>query len=595
VTEGDRSSDRWGLAGGAAAVTAAAVVYTVLAWSLPDRAGPAQAACFAAAACWLVFALAGVEVGRPRWREKAGAWAATAAVLLMAFAVRHWMLGMLPPADRSGFEELQMGSDGWRLLTSGHLPMEFRFTKAVAALGLWWGGPTLAALRLPFQLLGYVRLVLTFAVLRALGVGRAASGFLVLALAASRWAVISSGSAYEDFSATALLLLLILALAKLDLARANARAWAVFAGALAGMLMFENSSFRFGVLLAGAWVVWAVVRAPGGARAHWAPAALFAVAFVLVALPMLVDIAHNGGRSIFFEAIVRYRHERRGVLPGAMLSSLWKSLRMIAGRPVGISFFLAPEAGYAVQPLTGVLLVGGAVSGLVRPRRPFVRALVLAALAATVACAATTDFFGASRLAPVITVLFLTGGVLLQDVGRAVHSLAGWLGVAVRLPWSAERFAAATATLFYAVLAAVMVSAGIGQVRSMASNVDVRNEYLNNQYLTAAHIARVAAPGARVVVVTPGLMRDWTARGIARWLYSGRRLDVRAAARLPLPGEVAPGTVVVLAAEGRPLRPQEVGELERLARATGSAGSLSWVREAGDRTVLGSVCVRCGG
>ncbi len=595
MTVADRNPARLALLSASTVVSVGAVVYTALAWSLPDRALPAQVACFAATACWLALALGGCRIVWPRWREDGAAWAATAAVLIAALAVRHAMLGILPPADRSGFEELQMGSDAWRLLTTGHLPMEFRFTKTFAALGLWWGGPTLAALRLPFRLLGYARLILTFAVLRELSVGRAASGFLVLILAASRWSVISSGSAYEDFSATVFLLLLILALARLDLGRASAGAWAAAAGALAGILMFENSSFRFAIVLAGAWVAWLVVRSPGGPKAHWRPAALFTGAFALVALPMLVDIAHNGGHSLFFEAIVRYRNGRHGLLPSAMLPGLWKSLRMIAGFPVGISFFLAPEAGHAVQPAMGLLLVGGAVWGLVRPGRPFVRALVLAALGAIVVCAATTDFFMASHYAPVVKILFLTAGVLLQDIGHAVRVIAGRLGAAARLPWPSEKLAAATAIVLYAGIAAVFVSTSIGRVRTMAANVDVHNEYLNNQYLTAAHIARVAAPGARVIVITPGLMRDWTWRGIARWLYAGKHLDVTASRRLPAPGDVAAGTLVVLAAENRPLTAEEIAALERLARATGSIGSLSWVREGGDRTVLGSVCVRCGG
>ncbi len=519
---------------------------------------------------------------------------ATIAVLAAAFFVRHWMLGVLPPPDRCGFEELQMGSDGYRLLLTGHLPLEFRFTKALAAAGLWWGGPTLPALRLPFQLVGYARLVLTFLVLRLLGVGRAPSGFLTLVIAASRWSVITSGSAYEDFSATAVLLLLMFCLGKLDLQRASAGAWAAAAGGLAGILMFENSSFRFAILLAVGWVAWVALKAPSGPRAHWRPLALFAGAFVLVALPMLIDIVHRGGSSVFFEAIVRYRYGRHSLLPSALAENLWKSLRTLAGFPVRISFFLAPESGHAVQPLKGLLLLGGAVTGLLRAGRPFVRALVLAALGAVVACAATTDFFEASRLAPVFSILFLTGGVLLQDLGswlsRAVRRFTAGLQ---RTPLGSEALAEVAAALFYAALAAVLVHSSVGRVDAMAADVDVRNEYLNNQYLTAAYLARTARPGSRVIVVTPGQMRDWSASDIAHWLFAGRRLDVTAAPVLPSPETVAPGTLVVLAAEGRPLDEREVGQLGDLARASRSPDSLSFLTEPEDRKVLGSVCVGC--
>jgi hypothetical protein len=129
------------LVASAAIVSAIAFVYTANTWGVTGRSLPAQLWCLAAAAAWFVVA------GRSTWREwswrrpELVALLATIAVLAAAFVVRHWMLGVLPPPDRCGFEELQMGSDGYRLLLTGHLPLEFRFTKALAAAGLWWGGP----------------------------------------------------------------------------------------------------------------------------------------------------------------------------------------------------------------------------------------------------------------------------------------------------------------------------------------------------------------------------------------------------------------------------------------------------------------------
>jgi hypothetical protein len=578
----------------AAITSAVAVVYTAHAWDVAQRSMPAQLWCLAATGLWLAV---GIRDAWPGWRWRrpdAVALAVTIAVLTAAFLVRHWMLGVLPLPDRSGFEELQMGSDGYRLLTTGQLPLEFRFTKAMAAAGLWWGGPTLSALRLPFQLLGYARLVVTFMVLRLLGVGRAPSGFLTLVVAASRWSVISSGSAYEDFSATAVLLLLIFCLGKLDLERASAGAWAAAAGGLAGVLMFENSSFRFAILLAVGWVAWLALRSPSGVRAHWQPLALFGGALTLVSLPMLVDIAHNRWASIFFEAIIRYREGRAGLLPNEMGASLWRSLKTLAGFPVRIDLCLAPDFGHAVQPVIGLLSVGGALSGLVRAGRPFVRALVLAVLGAVVVCVATTDFFMASRLAPVVTILLLTGGILFQDIGSALRWAVRRVTAGLRpTALGSAALASTVAVVFYAGLAATLVADSVRRVESMAADLNVRNEYLNNQYLTAATIARTARPGSRVIVVTPGQMRDWTDRDIANWLYAGRGLVVTAAPVLPSPEEVSPGTLVVLAAEGRPLDDGEVGQLSALGAATGSAGSVSFLTEPGDRKLVGSVCVRC--
>ncbi len=576
----------------AAIVTTVAVAYAANSWNVAENSLPAQGWCLGAAAMWVIVAAQGAW--RPWKRSSLTPLVATLVVLAVAVAVRHWMMRFLPPAGRSGFEELEMGSDGYGVLSTGILPLEFRFTKVLAAVGLWFGGPTLSALRLPFQLLGYVRLIVIFMTLRLLGVGRAASGFLALVIAASRWSVITSGSAYEDFSATVFLLFLIFCLGKLDLRRASAGAWAAAAGGLAGVLMFENSSFRFAIPFAAAWVAWLIVRSRSGVREHWRSLALFAGAFALVALPMLVDIAHNGWASIFFEAIVRYRNGRPGLLPNEMGASLWKSFRTLAGFPVRIDLCLAPDFGHAVQPVIGLLMVGGAVSGLVRAGRPFVRALVLAALGAVVVCVATTDFFMASRLAPIVTILFLTGGILLQDFGSALRWAVRRLTAGLQHPsLSSATLASVVAMVFYAGLTGGLVEDSVRRVEAMATDVNVRNEYLNNQYLTAAYIARVARPGSRFIVVTPGQLRDWSDRDIAWWVYARQRPQVSAAPVIPSPAAVAPGTVVVVAAEGRPLDDREVAQLTDFARAAGSAGSLSFLTEPPGRKILGSVCVRC--
>ena len=257
-------------------------------------------------------------------------------------------------------------------------------------------------------------------------------------------------------------------------------------------------------------MAWLALTSPSGVRAHWRPLALFAGALTLVALPMLVDIAHRGGGSIFFEAIVRYRNGRHGLLPSALAESLWKSLRTLAGFPVRISFFLAPDSGHAVQPLKGLLLLGGALPGFcARVGRSCARWCSRRS-ARVVVCAATTDFFEASRLAPVFSILFLTGGVLLQDLGSGVSRAVRRFTAGRRAPADREALAGVAAALFYAALAAVLVHSSIGRVKAMAADVDVRNEYLNNQYLTAAYLARTARPGSRVIVVTPGQMRDWS-------------------------------------------------------------------------------------
>ncbi len=108
------------LVASAALVSAVAVVYPPGARGVTHRSLPAQLWCLAATALWLAVGIRGAWPGW-RWRRpEVVPLVATIAVLAAAFVVRPWMLGILPLPDRSGFEELQMGSDG--LPAADHRP-----------------------------------------------------------------------------------------------------------------------------------------------------------------------------------------------------------------------------------------------------------------------------------------------------------------------------------------------------------------------------------------------------------------------------------------------------------------------------------------
>lgn len=582
------------IAAAAAVATAAAVSVTLFRWGNAETYLLGQTWCLAAAALWIAAARPGPRAGRVRIRDRVPSMLVALAILAVTCLVRWWLLGMLPPPDRTGFEELQMGSDGYRVLTSGILPLEFRFSKALSALGLLWGGENIRALRLPFQLMGYGRLVVLYLCLRALRVGRHPSAFVTVSAGTVRWFVITGGMAYEDFSPMFAMQLLLLCLIKVDQGQHSAAAWTALAGALAGILAFENSSFRFLIVLAAVWIVWLAAGRGRGGWERWRPPAYFFGIGCVAALPMLVDVAHKGGRSIFFEAIMRYGHERDGLLPTQFLASVGDSLALIAGKPMRISFYLAAEADPVIPPLFGVLLLGGAVMGLVVRGRPLVRALVLVALGAVVVCSATTNFFAPSRLAPVLSILLLPAGVLLEDIGglarKGLGMLAARLGPRGRGLISGARVGEA---LVYGLLAVLFVAGSARRVAAMAADPDVWNEYLNDQYVTASYLGQVGKPGMPAIAVTPGLRRDWSSFGLAQWVFARRDLRVTGMTAMPAAESVAAGTLVVLRAEGRPLRDGEIAELRDLAGRTASAHTLRFLTEHGDRVVLGSVCVRC--
>jgi hypothetical protein len=566
-----------------------------------------QALCLLAASLWVV--ALGFEAwgGKEPMRLKPVAWLPGLGLLLLAFLLRARMLSYLPLPDRTGFEELQMGADGYHVLTSWILPLELRFTKALAALGLAWGGATVEALRLPFQLMGYARLAVLYLCLRGLGVSRWPSGFVTITAAVSRWHVIASGVAYEDFSPSLVLLILLFCLIKTDLGHASASMWAAGAGVMAGVLMFENSSFRFAIVLAGAWLLWVAFadrhRHERDGVARWRPFGFFLITLVLVSAPMLLDVAQRGRESDFFEAVTRYAKERPTVLAPGAWDHIHRSLAVLSGWPVKKGSLLARELDRAVHPLVGGMFALAALVGLVRPSRLFVRAIVVAALAAVVACSVLTNDVQITRLAPVASLMLLPLGVFMESVDNGVRRVARRCGWDAALSRDARarrgnRTAVTRTTVtavVYGALSLYVVNASAARIGRMAGDRAIWREYANDQYVTARYLAKRAKKGARVLVVTPGLERIWTPDSIAYWVYAGKRLEVEGTQQLPPVEAIDKGTMVVLGAEGRALRAEEIGELRALAEETDSVATFDLHRGRGSRILVASICVGCGG
>jgi hypothetical protein len=594
------------LRGVALVATLAAAAAAVTFRTVPEKSIAVQGGCLLAASLWVV------ALGWEAWRGPRAVrlrpleWLPGLALLALAFLLRSRMLSYLPLPDRTGFEELQMGADGYKVLTSSILPLEFRFTKALAALGIDWGGPTVDALRLPFQIMGYARLAVLYLCLRGLGVSRWPSAFVTITAAVSRWFVIGSGVAYEDFSPTLVLLLLLLCLIKVDLQRPSAAAWAAGAGIMAGVLLFENSSFRFAVLLGVGWLLWVgmVGRHERGDRepARWRPLVFFGITLVLTAAPMLLDVAQQGKGSIFFEAVTRYGKERSTVLAPMAWQNLWESLAVLAGWRVEQGSLLARALDRAVTPLTGALFALAALTGLIRPWKPFVRALALAAVFAVVVCSVTTNDVQITRLAPVASIMLLPVGTFLEGIqngfGRWRARL--WPGEGSPSDRRAGRDGRAvvarpvTRALVYGTLLLVVVQTSAARVGRMAGDRGIWREYANDQYVAASYLAKEAPPGSRVLVVTPGIERVWSPDSIAYWVYAGKRLQVEGVQELPAREAIGRGTLVVMAAEGRALRVEEIERLRELAEETGSLSTLDVYRGRGERILVASVCVGCG-
>jgi hypothetical protein len=566
-----------------------ALVAIALSAGLSDRAdlaAPVQLVCTAIAVILVGLASWWDRPGHPRPRLSATRVLLGAALVGAAILLRLALHDTLPPPDRSGFEELEMGQDAWDLLTHGELSLDFRLSKVMAAAGLAIGGESLEALRWPFRIAGYLNLLLAALCLTHLRVRWPALAFVLLTTATARWLVIGSAVAYEDFSSTPVELLLLLAVLKAASPGNGLLRWAAVAGLASGILMFANSSFRFLILLAGAWFVWCALRATRQAD-RWAPA-LFLSVLVAIAAPTVVDIAVRGTQAGFFEPLVRHASDRAGrILAFNVTSHLLDATRMFAGLPVRLSFYLVPDGDRAFHPILGFLFLSGLLIALAAGKA-VERALALSAVAATVACCAVSNGFVASRLAPVVPILILLGGVV---AGRAHALLArGIAAIAQRAPGgggsSPSSVATVPASIVFAAATVAMVLVNVGRIESMAVNPIVVDEYSNDTFLVSRCIARRAHPRQTVVIHTEPVTLDWSANLGSAWLYAKLQPRIVGLQRLPEVANIPPSALVIVAAMGRPLRAVTLARVEALAGDVHASESLRVTKDKLGRPFL---------
>lgn len=167
-----------------------------------DWAAPLAVGCLAV---WT----AGLALVDRRWRNPEGTtpWSRPeilGVLLLTALAgfLRFHQLDHFPPAD--GFvaiEEPQSGQGAWNILSEGIRPWEFLLDRWMAVPFLDWLGPTITNLRLPFILVSWLTIPVTYLLARQL-VAPGAAMFGTFLLAVSHWHLHYARLAHAVFPTT---------------------------------------------------------------------------------------------------------------------------------------------------------------------------------------------------------------------------------------------------------------------------------------------------------------------------------------------------------------------------------------------------------
>jgi len=561
----------------------ATLLYAAARWQDNDASWRVQGVGLAAAAL-LVAALAmpfhrAGAVSPGAWSGRRTALLVGAGLLLAATGLRYAELRVLPYSDQALFEELKKGGGGQLLGQGGPLPIEFRYTKVLCALGLSRSGDRLESLRFPFRINGCLSLLFLVLCLRALGADRAATAFVTVTAATLPWLVVGGGVADESFAGLAPSLALVWAIAECERSAARAAAWAAAAGLLGGVLLYEYVSFQASIVFAGSWLALraAVPRKPGTPW-RWLPLAAFTVAFLLVAAPALANMLHAPTDSALLEGLFRHRAGRAAPIVGDVAANLKGYARTLLGLPCDSTECFAVFRQPMIPAALGFLFAAALLSALALPRQPLERGLALLVVASVVIAAALANNFNPQRVTASLSLLVVLSGTALT---RAIE----WVRPRLRAPIPE------VATLGAAAAFAV---AGLQAVHEMAASEPARDCWVNNDYVMCRHIADTARPGQRVLVQTPQYPHfDWSHPDVT-WVFAGKNLDVSGANGMDLERTPpAPGTLVVVGYRSGTVSDDDLRSLLAVAGETRGASSLTVSRNVAGRAAAASVCVRC--
>lgn len=573
----------------AGAAVASAAAETLRRWPAGGTSVALQLVCLLAAV--VVVVALGERRSRALLRRRA---LLTGALLLVVTgALRVAAHQVLPPADQTVFEEIQMGGTAYRFLHDGNLPLEFRFSTLMAAAGFAVGGNELSALRAPFKVAGLLVLLFLLLTLRRLGVGWSVVGLVVTTVATLRWLVIAGGCADEMFAPMVFVAATAWLLAADERDGGPSSAAAGVVGVLSGILLFEHAAYLPIVVLAGSWLVWCAavssIRRRGGMRAWIAPA-FFLVALLVTATPLLIDLVQRQRDGVLLEPFRRHTAGRSAPLARGFPVRAWRYMAALGGGPITGDDGLAVAGEPALPQPLGALVGMSALFGLVLARRRLLRAIVATVAGGVLVAAAVAANLNVARMSGLLVLLLVPLGWAL-DI--ALNRTAQWLSST--RPVRGVRAAGMIQAILTGALACWLVGANISSIRTLLADPRARAMYTRDEYAISTFVARTATTGQTVVLWTPEMKTGWapTEETEMIWLLHPKRVRIVGVTDLPLAGSIAPGTLVVAGVQERALSEQELGLLERLADATESRHTLtSAVNLAGAQSVA-AVCVRC--
>lgn len=574
---------------------------------------------------------------RINWREIRihPAWA----IVFFALMLRYYSYSIFPPLDQTGFEELEAGEIANNYLVTGSIPIGFRFTTLLAAIGLSSDSALrLFALRFPFQVLGVVSLVLLVLSLRSLKVSWAPTLLVAFIAATMRFLVIATAVADELFFGMSILTASLLFLIKSEGSKNNQPFWLSAAGAFSGILMYEYTSYRVFIIVTVFWLLWKYVAGKDGNRSLAGFNAFsFLLPLALVALPMFAHTLRHPFASELSEAFVRHAAGRSTFLPDTGLYHLWHQARALTGWTAELSSFYTPVGEPLLLPPVGWLFGISLLYALFLAGRGFPKLLGINVLLTMAGASFFANNLNIGRMAPTFPMLLVLSGIFLEQTYNKITRWMNGIGyekdialVAPRFTWTRRNSSAespliwmntidnpdpapsysrqviinvkklggylinALALLVFLALIAGVTLGNIESLRRMSQNPLVINEYANDDYSVCAHIGRFATHGQRVFIYSPFGYALCSPKASERWYVGDKQLEVRhISGEFILPASLSPGDMVVYGVSNAGLTGDEISKLADLATAAGSLDSLRFSENIAGRITAASMCFQC--
>lgn len=558
--------------------------------------------------------------------------------LVAAIMIRIFANSIFPFKDQTGFEEIQTGSNAFRIMLTWDLPIEFRFTNIFASLGFMLGrNLTLTSLRILFQVGGIISLVFMFLSLKAVRIHKLAILVTILMAAANKYLVLGSGIADELFFSILFLMAYAYCLIELREHPDQATFWAGLAGILSGIISFEYISYRMPVAVLGIWTILSLLRDQLylKKKTQWT-IFTFLLCWFLIALPTIVQTIKMPADSVFFEGVTRHLQERSSFFVSDMITQLLNNFKALFGLVPPMSELYTPLGTPLYSPLYGVLFFAGLLFNLFAKRARFSKGFALAILLTVAGLSVFSNNNNIGRLTPVIPLLILLSGdfsgflmcqieflfkkympkaaivysVVTREDGSEKHNAPTQAPVdpdgLKKLPQSQTGMRIIRLNHIYDFLGRVILAAllmtfigvaiglEIRALQTMVRDVRVRKEYANDEFAVCSFLGSVYRNDTNVYFVSESGNTICATTLPEGWYYNREIFPVHDLTLTEFKThQFVAGDLIILAEKNSPLSLDGINTLMKVAVESNSAYTYRTKENLSGYIVAASVCYQC--